>query len=150
MAGFEFRESMSGSYRLDASPDRERAISFTVGGRVDHLLKFARDRIAHIQGAIDMEGFAAHRAARGTMLMDPILGRTVGYELTFVDDDGHTRRLSGRKSVEFLRFMKTMTTLPAEILDENGKRIGEATLRFDVRSDLVRFLRSFRPQRLAY
>ncbi len=149
MAGFSFHETMSGSYRLDASPDRERAITFTVGARVDDVGKFIRDRVAKIQGAIEMEGLASHRAARGTMLMDPILGRTVGYELSFMDDDGKRYRLSGRKSVQFLKFLQTMTYLPAEIFDEKGERVGEAVLRFDVRSDLGRFLRSFRPLRLA-
>ena len=102
MAGFEFYETMSGSYRLDASPHRERAISFTVGGRVDSMGKFLRDRVANIQGAIEVEGLAAHRPARGTMLMDPILGRTVGYELAFTDDEGKRYRLSGRKSVRHI------------------------------------------------
>ena len=149
MAGFSFHETMSGSYRLDASPDRERAITFTVGARVDDVGKFIRDRVAKIQGAIEMEGLASHRAARGTMLMDPILGRTVGYELSFMDDDGKRYRLSGRKSVQVLKFLHTMTYLPAEIFDEKGERVGEAVLRFDVRSDLGRFLKSFRPLRLA-
>lgn len=148
MAGFEFRETMSGSYRLDAAPERDRAISFTVGGRVDDMRKFLRDRIAEIQGAIDAEGLASHRAARGTMLMDPILGKQVGYELSFVDDQGRRYRLAGKKSVEFLRLMETMTTLPVELFDEAGARVGHGVLRFDVRSDLVKFLRSFRPLRL--
>jgi len=149
MAGFEFHETMSGSIRLDASPDRERAISFTVGGRVDQLSRFLRDRKAAIQGAMEIEGLASHSAARGTMLMDPILGKQVGYELEFKDDQGKSLRLTGRKSVEFLRLMETMTTLPADLVDEEGRRVGHAVLRFDVRSDLVRFLRSFRPLRFA-
>jgi hypothetical protein len=149
MSGFEFRETMSGSYRLDASPDRERAISFTVGAKVTTMLKFLRDKKAAIQGAIEMEGFANHRACRGTMVMDPLIGKIVGYELTFADDAGRTHVLQGQKNVEFTRFLHTMTTLPAQIFDSDGKRVGEATLRFDARSDLVRFLRSFRPLRLA-
>lgn len=149
MAGFEFRETMSGSYRLDASPDRERAISFTVGVRVSELGKFLRDKRAAIQGAIEMEGFANHRACRGTMVMDPLIGKLVGYELTFANDEGRTHRLVGQKTVEFTRFLHTMTTLPAQIVDEEGRRVGVATLRFDARSDLGRFLKSFRPLRYA-
>lgn len=149
MFGFEFRETMSGSYRLDASPGRERAISFTVGARVSALGKFLRDKRAAIQGAIEMEGFAAHRACRGTMVMDPLIGRIVGYELAFQDDQGRPHRLAGKKSVELTRFFETMTNLPAEIFDASGKRVGEARLRFDARSDLLRFLKSFRPLRLA-
>src|SRR5687768_2914712 len=109
MSGFEFRETMSGSYRLDASPDRERAISFTVGAKVSQLGKFLRDKRAAIQGAIEMEGFAAHRACRGTMVMDPLFGKIVGYELTFADDSGRPHRLVGQKNVELLRLAHTMT-----------------------------------------
>src|SRR3990167_2878713 len=132
MAGFEFRETMSGSIRLDTSPERERAISFTVGGRVEAMTRFLRDRKAVIQGAIEIEGLASHNAARGTMLMDPILGKQVGYELEFKDDQGRPLRLTGRKSVDFLRLMETMTTLPADVLDQEGGRVGQAVLRFDV------------------
>lgn len=149
MSGFEFHETMSGSYRLDAGPDRERAMSFTIGARVDHLRKFLRDRMATIQGAIDMEGFAAHRPLRGTLELDPILGRRIAYDFHFAGDDGHTFRFAGCKTVDFFRLMETMTTLPGEIFDASGARIGEACLRFDARSDLVRFLRSFRPLRVA-
>jgi hypothetical protein len=144
MAGFAFSETMSGSYRLDASPMRERAMSFTVGVRVDAWSKFLRDRIAAIQGAIEMEGFAAHRPLRGTMELDPILGRRIGYAFDFVDDQGRPHRFAGRKDVDFFRPLETMTTLPGEILDGGGQRVGEARLRFDARADLVRFLRSFR------
>lgn len=149
MAGFEFSETMSGSYRLDASPERERAIAFTVGARVRELGRFLRDKRAAIQGSIELEGFAAHRACRGTMVMDPLIGKIVGYELAFEDDAGRPHRLAGKKSVVLTRFFETMTNLPAEIFDPSGKRVGEARLRFDVRSDLLRFLRSFRPLRLA-
>jgi hypothetical protein len=40
----------------------------------------------------------------------------------------------------------TMTTLPASLYDAAGKEIARAVLRFDVRSDLKSFLRSFRPR----
>lgn len=149
MSGFEFRETMSGSYRLASAPDHERAISFTVGARVQKLGRFLRDKQAAIQGAIEMEGFAAHRPCRGTMVMDPVLGKKVGYDLTFVDDAGRTHRLVGQKDVSFLRLLETMTTLPAELFDDAGNKIGTATLRFDARSDLAKFLKSFRPLRLA-
>ncbi len=147
MAGFHFHETMSGSYVLDAAPDRERAISFTIGARVHDLGRFARDRMAEIQGAVEMEGFASHRPLRGTLEMDPILGRRLVYDFRFVDDAGEEHRFTGRKNVSFLKLLETMTTLPGEIFDGAGRRIGRAKLRFDVRSDLARFVRSFRPLR---
>jgi hypothetical protein len=42
------------------------------------------------------------------------------------------------------RLVESMTVLPGAILDASGKAAGEALLRFDLRSDLGRFLRSFR------
>lgn len=147
MVGFHFHETMSGSYVLDAAPDRERAISFTIGARVHDVARFARDRLAEIQGAVEMEGFASHRPLRGTLEMDPILGRKLVYDFRFVDDEGVEHRFTGRKSVSWLRLLETMTTLPGEIFDASGRRVGRARLRFDVRSDLLRFARSFRPLR---
>ena len=37
-----------------------------------------------------------------------------------------------------------MTVLPASLYDAHGNEIGRATLRFDVRSDLRSFLRSWK------
>jgi hypothetical protein len=37
-----------------------------------------------------------------------------------------------------------MTVLPASLYDEAGEELARATLRFDVRSDLGRWLKSFR------
>jgi len=144
MLGFEFRETMSGSYHLDDTPDHERAMSFTVRARVLSALRFARDRMAEIEGEVDVEGFADHRALRGTLEIDPLLGKKLRYAFDFRDNDDAPHRFVGQKDVEFLRLLDTMTTLPGEIFDRDGKRVGEARLRFDARSDLVKFVRSFR------
>jgi hypothetical protein len=144
MLGFKFRETMSGSYHLDATPDRERAISFTAAARVHDLPRFLRDRMAEIEGEVVMEGFAEHRPMRGTLEIDPVLGRKLVYEFDFEGDDGKKYRFAGRKTVEVLRPLETMTTLPAEVFDDAGKRVAEAVVRFDARSDLVKFLKSWR------
>ena len=39
---------------------------------------------------------------------------------------------------------RSMTTLPGEVLDEDGKAIGDALLYFDLRNDLLPFLATFR------
>lgn len=150
MSGFQFRETMSGSYHLDASPDRERAMSFTIGAYAPSLLQYLRDKKVQIQGEVDIEGFAEHRPLRGTMQLDPLVGRRVVYEFTSTDDQDRTFRFVGQKNIELLHFADTITNLPGEIFDAAGRRIGEARLRFDARSDLGKFLGSWKPLRYAY
>lgn len=142
--GFVFRETMSGSYRLASAPDHERAMSFTIGARAYDLRRYLRDRTVEIQGEVDLEGFADHRPMRGTMLLDPLLGKRVRYVFEFEANDGKKCSFDGEKSVDFLRFFDTMTTLPGELRDAAGRTIGTAKLRFDARSDLPKFLRSWK------
>ena len=142
--GFSFRETMSGSYRLDAAPDRERAISFTIGARVHSIARFLRDHLADIQGEVDLEGFADHRAMRGTLEIDPLFGKKLRYVFSFESNDGEPCTFVGQKDVELQHLLATMTTLPAELFDGRGKRLGSARLRFDARSDLGKWLRSIR------
>jgi hypothetical protein len=148
MSGFQFRETMSGSFHLASSPTRERAMSFTIGAYVPSTLRFLRDKTAQIQGEVDLEGFARHRPLRGHMELDPIFGRRIVYDFLFPDEEGNACRFVGRKSIDLLRLHETMTTLPGEIraLREGDREelLGEARLRFDTRSDLAKFVMSWK------
>lgn len=147
MSGFEFRETMAGSYHLLDRPDDERPFSFTVRARSVSWLRFLREPLAHIEGEVDAEGFADHRALRGTMLLDLVRGRRLGYRFDFTDNEGRARIFRGEKRVELTRLAHTMTTLPGAIEDEGGHEVGRVLVRFDARSDLFQFLKSFRAQR---
>jgi len=83
---------------------------------------------------------------RGSMEIQP-LSRRIGYDIDFRGDDGKRYRFVGQKSLSLLKLAKTMTTLPGEVLDQDGARIGTARLYFDLRKDLVRFLATFRRAR---
>ena len=145
MSGFTFRETMSGSYFLDDEPARDLAMSFTIAAEVHDLAKFLRDRVAEIVGEVVLEGRADHRPLRGTLEMDLLIGRKLRYEFGFTDDAGRACRFEGQKDVELGRLLETMTTLPGELRFVDGARFGTARVRFDARSDLGRFLASFRP-----
>jgi hypothetical protein len=149
MPGFQFRETMSGSFHLSSAPSRERAMSFTIGAYVPSMMRFLRDRTAQIQGEVDLEGFARHRPLRGTLLLDPILGRRLVYDFRFPDEEGRSCHFFGQKTIDLLRLHTTMTTLPGEIRDANEQVIGEARVRFDTRSDLAKFLMSWKRLALA-
>jgi len=147
MSGFEFRETMAGSYHLLSRPDDERPFSFSVRVRSVPWLKFLREPLADMEGEVDAEGFADHRALRGTMLLDLVRGRRLGYRFDFTDNEGQPRVFRGQKNVELGRLLHTMTTLPGAIEDERGDEVGRVLVRFDAQSDMFQFLKSFRAQR---
>jgi hypothetical protein len=144
MAGYEFRETMSGTWRPSAGGP-ERAIEFTIIARAGGLLRHLLDRKADMEGRLKMEGFAADVPISGEMVIDPLLGKRIRYEFDFVADDGKRYRFLGQKDVEFLDVVRTMTTLPGEIHGSDGNVVGRADLKFDTH-DLPRFLASFRPR----
>jgi hypothetical protein len=142
MAGFEFYETMAGSFRLQGEPE-DRAMSFTIRARSRPLLAFLRRREVEIEGEVDAEGFADHRHCRGMLGLDPLLTRTLPYAFRFTANDGASYTFEGKKTLRVGRLAESMTVLPGLILDAAGKQVGEALLRFDLRSDLARFLRSW-------
>jgi hypothetical protein len=142
--GFSFRETMSGSYwRLDAPVD-ERAIAFTIEARAKDLRRFARDKTWRITGTIDAEGLATARTLDGTLVFRLLDERRLPYRFTFVGDDGLGYELSGQKEFNGLAPLESLTLLPASLYDASGEELARATLRFDARSDLGRWLKSFR------
>lgn len=143
MAGFEFHETMAGSFRLlDESHDRP--MSFTIRARSSTWASFLRQPEVDIEGEIDAEGFADHRYLRGTLGMDPLRTGVLPYAFRFAANDGAEHAFAGRKTLHAGRLVESMTVLPGAILDAGGKRVAEALLRFDARTDLGRFLRSFK------
>ena len=146
---FTFRETMSGTCRLAASPDRERAIVFTVTARSPRIGEFLKHRIMAIEGTIDVEGLATRRPLAGTLGMDVLLTQRIPYDFTFTGDDGAAYRFTGEKKVRVTALLETMSRLPAALLDEAGEAVADAELCFDLRGDLVAFLRSFELTRAA-
>jgi hypothetical protein len=142
--GFSFRETMSGSYwRLDA-PTSERGISFTIEARARDLRRFVRDKTWHITGTVDVEGLASKRSLDGTLGFKLLEDRRLPYRFSFLGDDGRAYELSGQKEWSGLSPVGSMTLLPASLYDADGEEIARATLRFDLRSDLGRWMKSFR------
>jgi hypothetical protein len=142
--GFSFRETMSGSYwRLDAPTD-ERAIAFEIEAHAHDLRQFARNKSWRIAGTIDAEGLASRKPLDGTLAFKLLDERRLPYRFTFVGDDGRGYELSGQKEWSGLSPIESMTLLPASLYDERGEELARATLRFDLRSDWGRWMKSFR------
>ncbi|MCC6556413.1 MAG: hypothetical protein IT372_25920 [Polyangiaceae bacterium] len=144
MIGFEFRETMAGSFHLDRDPADERPMSFTIRARAPRLRDFFRRPEVEIEGEIDAEGFADHRRLEGRLGLDVARTRTLPYAFHFTANDGLRYSFEGKKTLHAGDLVESMTVLPGRILETSGAPVGEALLRFDLRSDLLRFLRSFR------
>jgi hypothetical protein len=144
LPGFSFRETMSGSYFMLDAPTDERAIAFTIEARARDVARFARDKTWDVRGTIDAEKLASGAEVDGTLAFKLIDDRRLPYRLSFRGDDGKRYELSGQKEWTGLQPVGSMTVLPASVYDDSGEEIARATLRFDLRSDWGRWLRSFR------
>ena len=142
--GFSFRETMSGSYWRLETPTDERAIAFTIDARAGDLRRFARDKTWRITGTVDAEGLATKQALEGTLAFRLLDERRLPYRFQFVGDDGKDYELSGQKEWSGLAPIESMTLLPASLYGADGGELARATLRFDLRSDLASWLKSFR------
>jgi hypothetical protein len=144
LPGFSFEESLRGSYwRLDA-PTEERDIAFRVRASADDVGSFAKSRAWRLEGTISVDGVAGESDAEGTIALKLLDERRVLYRLTFRGDDGKAYELSGQKEWTGLAPLGSMTLLTASLYDEAGEEFARATLRFDLRADGLRLLRSFR------
>lgn len=143
MSMLEFWETMSGAYHFVDKPHDERPMSFTIRAKSAPLLRFLRRPEVEIEGEVFAPGLANRRLLRGTLGMDVLRTGTLPYRFKFVGDDGKSYVFQGQKNVSPLALIETMTTLPGSIRDERGTDVAVALLRFDARSDLLTFLRSF-------
>jgi hypothetical protein len=143
MAGFVFRETMSGNYYLLDKPTEDRGISIAIEAHVESMRRFVRDKTARIEGEISLEGIADRRPLNGTLgLM--LSERRLPYEFSFRGDGGERYEFRGERDVRLATLPDSFTTLPASIFDEQGNERARAVVRFDLRGDLVKVLKSFR------
>jgi hypothetical protein len=135
---------MRGTYFLLADPTTEKPMHFTVSVRAKGLASFAREPVASIQGDVSLEGFADDASLDGTLAFRLHDQRRLIYEFRFEANDRRVYRFRGQKDVTPLAPIESFTTLPGSIYDDGSKEMGRATVHFDLRGDLKKFLRSFR------
>lgn len=142
--GFEFAETMSGTFELDSEPGTQHPIQFEITAHAESALRHMRDGKATVSGTIDAPPIAQGAHVSGVITIRPIGRRIIRYELSFVGDNGKPYELVGQKDIRWTSPLRTFTELPAEIR-EQGRRVARAVCRFDLRHDGWSFLRSFRP-----
>lgn len=142
MGLYGFTETMRGTWSPGDGSGR-RVLWFRLDADATNALGYMKDGAMQLDGTFFAEDLAGEVPTRGTMEVQP-LRRRIAYRLEFKGDDGKAYRFVGEKRLNLLRLLDTMTTLPAEITDEHGARLGTALVRFDTRHDLLPFLRTFR------
>ncbi len=143
--GFEFEEVMSGTYTRSGQPEDTGAIRFQGKARAEDLVRHAKDGLATLEGTLDMEGFADDVPLKGTLEIRPILGRVIRYDFIFTGNDGNPYRFTGQKDIRWTAIRESMTSLAGVVTDGHGNEVARAVLRFDVKSDLLPFLVSWKP-----
>ncbi|MBK8253308.1 MAG: hypothetical protein IPK82_11670 [Polyangiaceae bacterium] len=144
MIALTFRETMSGGYHLTTNPTADKPISFTIGVTLPSIAAFLSNILCSIEGMVTAEGLADHKHLKGTLHIDPFRARLLVYQFEFTDNSGRRLLLQGRKTLDRGGIVHAMTVLPAGIYDDRGNHIAQALLRFDLRSDLIKFLKSFK------
>jgi hypothetical protein len=145
--GFEFAETMAGSFELDAAPGVKHPFRFEVTAYAESTRKHLSDGKAELHGTIYAPPIAEGAPASGVITIRPIGQRIIRYELAFTGDDGKPYEMIGQKDIKWTAPLRTFTELPAEILDEDHKRIATCRTTFDLKNHWWSFVRSFRPVR---
>lgn len=147
MFGFEFHETMSGTYTRKGETDSPRRFSFTARMVARDALQHLRDGKAELVGTLDMEGFAEDAPIEGTLEIRPLTKRIIRYEFAFLGDDGEPYRFAGQKDIRWTRPLGAFTTLLGAVTDARGEEVAQARVRFDLKNDLLPFLISWKPSR---
>jgi len=143
--GFEFEEVMSGTYTKSGHPDETGEIRFQGRARAEDLVQHIRDGMTRLEGTLDMERFADDVPITGSIEIRPFVGKIIRYDFTFTANDGNPYRFTGQKDIRFDAFADSMTHLAGAITDGAGNEVARANLTFDLKSDFLPFLVSWKP-----
>ena len=135
--GFGFQEEMTGTWRRPDGTEGAFAFDFVVTAESAGLATTGT-----MVGRVRMDGVAEDAPAEGTIEMDPLRGRRIAYRFSFQGDDGRLYRFAGEKRIRWLHALRTWTTLPGAVLDEEGTEVASVVAYFD-RSEIFPFLRTF-------
>src|SRR5687768_2468752 len=128
--GFTFAETMAGTFEMDDEPGVSHPFRFEVTAHAESTRKHLADGKAHLRGVVHAPPLADAADAEGVITIRPIGQRIIRYELSFIGDDGKQYELVGQKDIKLSALRKTLTELPAEILDEEHRRVATCKTTF--------------------
>lgn len=145
--GFEFSETMEGTVEWSSEPGVKRPFKFEITAHAESTREHLKDGMVDVRGVITAPPLTVGADCSGSMMIRPIGQKIIRYELSFVADDGKTYEVVGQKDIKYRSLVHSWTHLPLDVLDEQHRRVGVAATRFDVRRDMIGFLRSFQRAR---
>ena len=150
MISFAFEETMTGTYQKVAGSGTEEW-PFTVHFRAQApgLLSYARTHLLELTGTVKAPGLAKEAEVRGTLFVSLLLHGVIRYEFGFTGDNGQPYRYLGQKDIKVSELLRSMTNLSGVIRDSKLKDVARVKLHFDLKTQLLPMLFSFRPQLFA-
>ena len=142
--GFQFAETMAGTVEWEAKRGTRHPFRFDITAQADSTRRHFGDGRAVVRGLLHAPPIAEGVDLDGVIIIRPIGQRIIRYELAFVGGDRRRYEMIGQKDIRWRSPLKTFTYLPAEILDDEHRRVATCELSFDLK-DTWSFLRSFRP-----
>jgi hypothetical protein len=142
--GFQFTETMTGTVEWDAQPGTRHPFRFVITAQAESLRQHVADGKTAVRGTIHAPPIAEGVDVEGVLTIRPFGQRIIRYELAFVGEGGKRYELVGQKDIRWLSPLRTFTYLPAEILDEEHRRVATCEVTFDLKKEWWSFLRSFR------
>lgn len=136
-----FVETMRGTVRDEAG--RSWPVEFEVRAEAADHARFLRDGTTRLEGLIRAGEIVPEAACQGSLTLSP-LRRRIAYALEFSDAAGAPRTLRGEKRFDPLSPVRSMTVLPVELAERDGRVLARGELRFDLR-ELLPFLASWLP-----
>jgi hypothetical protein len=148
LLGFCFRERMEGTVQR-VGERFDRAFRFDLDVRAPSVLGMATTAVGECTGTLRIDGLARDVAATGHIDISPVHKQTIRYVIDFAADDGRKYRFDGSKRTTMRRHLVGWTTLPGKVYDAQGGVWGDAMLRFSLRRELRKLMKSFRVGRAA-
>lgn len=137
--GVTFFEAMSGELVDQTGAARHVAIDIRCDAA--RATRFVANGNARVTGTIRALPWTDASSCEGTVVVRPLFGRRIEYDLDFADSAGVQYRLRGRKDIRMRHPVRTMTTMTAR-LERDGVTLASGTMNFHG-DDLLHFARSF-------
>lgn len=135
----QFFESMSGE--LIDNTGTARHVAIDIKCQAAHVTGLVLNGVARVTGTIRAEPWTGGSACDGTVLIKPVFGRRIEYDIACTTQAGTHLRLHGRKDIRVGKPIASITAMPTTLSTE-GRMLAEGTMQFHL-DDIFSFLRSW-------
>ena len=140
--GFTFTQTLRGNYILSDS-DKEKPITIQYKGTIESIVDYLFDYTAFIEGSITANGLTEHAQIDGYIEAAVLERKTIVYDFDFEGEDKKRYRFKGEINLELKNPLDSFTTMYGKIIKQ-GKEVGRAILKIDLKNDLIPFIRSIK------